>query len=76
MALPLLIGSKFGAPGLHQMARDLGRVVVGAQLLLKRSFLNAWLEVSGHAGSVGIVGWSLGGGHGQLVPTSVVLFSH
>merc|ERR1719193_1700724 len=44
--------SKFGAPGLHQMARDLGRVVV-----------------SGHAGSVGIVGWSLGGGHGQLVPT-------
>ena len=23
--------------------------------------------VSGHAGNVGIVGWSLGGGHGQLV---------
>ena len=25
--------------------------------------------VSGHAGNVGIVGWSLGGGHGQLVGT-------
>ena len=23
--------------------------------------------VSGHAGNVGVVGWSLGGGHGQLV---------
>ena len=22
--------------------------------------------VSGHAGNVGVVGWSLGGGHGQL----------
>lgn len=26
----LSVGSKFGAPGLHQMARDLGRVVVSA----------------------------------------------
>ena len=42
--------SKFGWPGVHQTARDVGRVVV-----------------SGHAGNVGIVGWSLGGGHGQLV---------
>ena len=25
--------------------------------------------VSGHAGNVGVVGWSLGGGHGQLVGT-------
>ena len=41
--------SKFGWPGVHQTARDVGRVVV-----------------SGHAGNVGIVGWSLGGGHGQL----------
>ena len=24
--------------------------------------------VSGHAANVGIIGWSLGGGHGQLVP--------
>jgi hypothetical protein len=24
--------------------------------------------VSGHAPHVGIIGWSLGGGHGQLVP--------
>lgn len=24
--------------------------------------------VSGHAPNVGIVGWSVGGGHGQLVP--------
>jgi hypothetical protein len=24
--------------------------------------------VSGHAASVGIVGWTLGGGHGQLAP--------
>ena len=42
--------SKFGNPGVHQYARDAGRVVV-----------------SGHAGNVGVVGWSLGGGHGQLV---------
>ena len=42
--------SKFGTPGVHQHARDAGRVVV-----------------SGHAGNVGVVGWSLGGGHGQLV---------
>ena len=41
--------SKFGWPGVHETARDAGRVVV-----------------SGHAGNVGIVGWSLGGGHGQL----------
>ena len=41
--------SKFGWPGVHETARDVGRVVV-----------------SGHAGNVGIVGWSLGGGHGQL----------
>lgn len=26
------------------------------------------MVVSGHAPNVGIVGWSLGGGHGQLVP--------
>ena len=26
----LSVGSKIGAPGLHQMARDLGRVVVSA----------------------------------------------
>jgi len=44
--------SKFGVPGVHQLARDHDRVVV-----------------SGHAGNVGIVGWSLGGGHGQLVGT-------
>merc|ERR1712142_472149 len=44
--------SKFGVKGVHQHARDNGRVVV-----------------SGHAGNVGIVGWSLGGGHGQLVGT-------
>jgi FAD/FMN-containing dehydrogenase len=44
--------SKFGATGVHELARDNGRVVV-----------------SGHAGNVGIVGWSLGGGHGQLVGT-------
>ena len=24
--------------------------------------------VSGHAATVGIVGWTLGGGHGQLAP--------
>ena len=42
--------SKFGWPGVHQTAKEVGRVVV-----------------SGHAGNVGIVGWSLGGGHGQLV---------
>ena len=24
--------------------------------------------VSGHAANVGVVGWTLGGGHGQLVP--------
>ena len=42
--------SKFGVTGVHQHARDAGRVVV-----------------SGHAGNVGVVGWSLGGGHGQLV---------
>ena len=42
--------SKFGAVGVHELARDNERVVV-----------------SGHAGNVGIVGWSLGGGHGQLV---------
>lgn len=24
--------------------------------------------MSGHASNVGIVGWSVGGGHGQLVP--------
>ena len=44
--------SKFGAPGVHQMAAERDRVVV-----------------SGHASEVGIVGWSLGGGHGQLVGT-------
>ena len=42
--------SKFGVVGVHERAKDAGRVVV-----------------SGHAGNVGIVGWSLGGGHGQLV---------
>ena len=44
--------SKFGDVGVHQLANQVGRVVV-----------------SGHAGNVGIVGWSLGGGHGQLVGT-------
>ena len=44
--------SKFGDVGVHQLANEVGRVVV-----------------SGHAGNVGIVGWSLGGGHGQLVGT-------
>ena len=48
------------------MARDLGRVVVSAHPCLFSLFVP---QVSGHAGSVGIVGWSLGGGHGQLVPT-------
>ena len=42
--------SKFGHVGVHELAKDAGRVVV-----------------SGHAGNVGVVGWSLGGGHGQLV---------
>ncbi len=38
--------------------------------------------VSGHAANVGIVGWSLGGGHGQLVPLhgmgvdQVILFDY
>ena len=55
------------------MARDLGRVVVGPLFFLKggpQVLIDLQLlQVSGHAGSVGIVGWSLGGGHGQLVPT-------
>ena len=41
--------SKFGHVGVHELAKDVDRVVV-----------------SGHAGNVGVVGWSLGGGHGQL----------
>ena len=44
--------SQFGVQGVHQHARDMGRVVV-----------------SGHGATVGVVGWSLGGGHGQLVGT-------
>jgi len=38
--------------------------VVGVHELAKQ---NNRVVVSGHAGNVGIVGWSLGGGHGQLV---------
>ena len=45
-------------------------------LVIKQAFLGAQAAardvgrvlVCGHAPNVGIVGWSIGGGHGQLVP--------
>ena len=30
---------------------------------------NGRVVVSGHAAEVGVVGWSMGGGHGQLAPS-------
>merc|ERR1719510_2266752 len=43
--------SKYQMQGVHEIARENGRVVI-----------------SGHAAEVGIVGWSMGGGHSPLGP--------
>ena len=61
--------SKFGLPGAHQLARDSGRTVVSGHAgnvgVVSRHVTR---DVSSPAVLfIGQVGWSLGGGHGQLV---------
>ena len=44
-----------------------GESKFGAKGVHELAYNHKRVVVSGHAGNVGIVGWSLGGGHGQLV---------
>ena len=44
-----------------------GESKFGATGVHELAYNHKRVVVSGHAGNVGIVGWSLGGGHGQLV---------
>jgi FAD/FMN-containing dehydrogenase len=64
--------NRFGAPdGVVRLGAGLtwGRSKFGAEGVHQMAAERERVVVSGHAGEVGIVGWSLGGGHGQLVGT-------